>query len=213
MNKKYTVNIGRELGCGGYKISKILADKLNIECYDKRLITMTAKKSGLRKELLEKVDENDQSFWRWFSSPGSVFSFGDCYASPNYSISDFSLFDIQSNVIKEIAGKESCIFLGRCADFILRHNSNNINIFIYADEDFKLEEIKNRHKGESKNLTSEMHRSQKKRADYYTFYTGHTWGDKANYDLCINSSLLGIEGTAECLYDYIQKRLKNLNPS
>lgn len=208
MNKHYTINIGRELGCGGCEISKLIASNLGIECYDKKLITLAAKRVGIRKEVLENIDEKNKGFWSWITSSSSIFSFGDCYASPNYNVSDASLYNVQSDVIREIANRESCIFLGRCSDYILRHNENNINIFIYADDDFKLKEIENRRDGKMKDLLSDLKKIEKKRAEYYNFYTGQVWGDKANYDLCINSSLLGIKATADFLYNYIQKRIE-----
>lgn len=205
MKHKFVITIGRQLGSGGKKTGEYLSEKLQIPCYDKELILLASQKSGLGKEFFEKMDEKSQhSFF------GNLFGFRTGYMGDiagNY-LSSETLFNIQSDVIRSIAEKESCIFVGRCADYILRNYPNIITFFIRADLKDRIQTIV-----ESRQITEEQARSMieeadKKRAGYYNYFSNKTWGTATSYDLCINSSVLGLEQTAGFVEDYVLKFLQ-----
>lgn len=183
------ITIGRELGSGGKLIGESLSRKLNIPCYDKELIQMASAKSGLGKELFEKADEK--------VNLGLI----------NYLNND-SLFQIQSNVILELAQKGPCIFVGRCADYILRENPNSFSLFITAAITDRIRRISETSGISSKEAERMIEQIDRKRAQYYDFFTNKTWGMANSYDLCINSSLLGIELTVDLIIDSVWSELK-----
>lgn len=201
----FVINIGRQLGSGGRAIGHLLADHFNIAYYDKEILTMAAKESGLCPEIFEKSDERKGFFRSVF---GSLFPFlgeGDFY---NNQISDESLFRIQSEAIRKAAGDHSCIFIGRCADYILRDNPRCVNIFIAADMDDRVRRVCDFDHISPKEAERKIEAGDKGRADYYNFYSSGTWGAAATYHLCINSSVLGIDETAAYLIGFIRKKLQ-----
>ncbi|MDR2683922.1 MAG: cytidylate kinase-like family protein [Prevotellaceae bacterium] len=186
------ITIGRQFGSGGMAIGKILSQKLSIPCYDKELIMLASQKSGLCSEFFEKADEKS-SFSLLGNIPVGFFSGGQ---TSNY-LNNETLFAIQSNVIREIAKKESAIFIGRCADYILREEKDLVTIFITANPADKIKRISSEKNISEKQAKVLIEHNDKKRASYYNYYSNKTWGVADTYGLCINSSLLGIEKTAE----------------
>lgn len=204
MNKHFIINIGRQLGSGGRNIADILARHYGITTYDRKLIELAAKESGLGQEFFENADEKKRHgfFHSIFSNRAAANALG----SNDSYLSNDTLFKVQSDIIRDLAEKESCIFIGRCADYILRDNPHCINIFFTAN----LEERIARMVAE-KNINTEqaaelIEKTDRGRAAYYNYYSGKTWGAAESYDLCINTSLLGYEGTTKMLIDYIDKR-------
>lgn len=201
----FVINIGRQLGSGGRAIGHLLADHFNIAYYDKEILTMAAKESGLCPEIFEKSDERKGFFRSVF---GSLFPFlgeGDFY---NNQISDESLFRIQSEAIRKAADDHSCIFIGRCADYILRDKPRCVNIFIAADMDDRVRRVCDFDHISPKEAERKIEAGDKGRADYYNFYSSGTWGAASTYHLCINSSVLGIDETAAYLIEFIKKKLQ-----
>jgi cytidylate kinase len=204
--QKYVVNIGRQLGSGGKEIGEKLARELNISFYDKELINLASEESGLCEEFFEKADEKtSQSFvhFPFFNNTTTLYS--------NY-LSNDALFKIQSNVIQKLAAEKSCLFVGRCADYILRDYPYSVNIFISScmyDRVKRLCHTLNRSEAEVKEL---IQKTDKYRSEYYNYYTYNTWGSAATYHLCINSSILGIEGTVAFIKEFIIKKLKVTTP-
>ena len=200
---KYFINIGRQLGSGGKCIGQMLARELDIPIYDRTLIDTAAKESGFCKEIFEKKDEEKGVISKLFE----VIPFiGDNMY--NNCLSDESLFKIQSDAIRHLSEKGSSIFVGRCADYILREEPNCFNIFITADKTERISRICERHP----ELTVEqacafMERADKKRASYYNSYSGRVWGHAENYHLCINSSVLGMEGTVLLIKRFVEERM------
>jgi cytidylate kinase len=197
------ITIGRQLGSGGFLVAKILSDKLAIPFFDKELITLAAQKSGLGKEFFEKVDEKNS-----FSIFGNFIGvpFGNMQDS-NY-LNNETLFKIQSDVIRNLAQKGSCIFVGRCADYILRDNLNLLSVFIYANIEDRIKmlvEEKNISPKEAKRLTEQ---ADKKRSAYYNYYSNKVWGAATCYDICVNTSALGLEKTADLLYEIFNCKFK-----
>lgn len=193
------LNIGRQLGSGGREIAKRIAQDLNMKYLDKELILLAAKESGIASEMFEKADECTQltgGFWGfhlpWLSSlPFSSGLTNDC------------LFQIQSEVITKEATQHDCVFVGRCADYILRQRKDCLNVFISADENDRIQRLQahlNIKEDEARNLIEKI---DKQRAAYYNFYTNKTWGDAASYHLCLNSSVLGIDKSCEIIKQFI----------
>ena len=198
MEKKIIINIGRQFGGGGLGVADELGRRLGIPVYDKELITKAAQDSGFSAEFFEQTDEK-KSFFSL-----STF-FGSGYGVTENYISDRGLFKMQSDTIERIADQGSAIIVGRCADYILRDHGNTLNIFLTSPDEIRAQRI-----AERRNITIEeaaklIEEKDKKRAEYYNYYTFGNWGVASNYDLCIDSSILGIEGTADFIIDFVKK--------
>lgn len=206
--EKYFITIGRQIGSGGKKIGSILSERFRIPIYDKKLIKMASEESGLGKDIFEKADEKN--------ARNNIFSsLLECLKSPSICSGDFydnyinndSLFKIQSDVIRSLAGKESCIFVGRCADYILRDSERCINIFITADYPDRIKRLVETENITEKEAAELIERTDKKRAAYYNYYSMKTWGAASSYHLCMNSSMLGDEATADFIERFIREKL------
>lgn len=207
MKEKYIINIGRELGSGGKSIGERLAQFYNIHVYDKKLIKLAAEESGLCQKFFEKADESNKGFIASLMGGMRIPFLGDGTMYDNY-LSNDALFKIQSDVIRKLAEQESCIFIGRCADYILRDHPRCVNIFITADMQDRIKRICSL----NPELSTEdaeiyLEKADKKRSSYYNYYSNKTWGAAATYHLCINSSVLGLDGTTEYIKEFINKKL------
>lgn len=205
MDKNFIINIGRQLGSGGRSIADILAGHYGVIAYDRKLIELAAKESGLSQEFFENADEKKSHgfFHSIFSNRAAANALG----SNDSYLSNDALFKVQSDIIRELAEKESCIFIGRCADYILRDHPCCINLFFTANLEDRVARM-----ASEKGITIEqaeelVERTDRRRADYYNYYSGKAWGAAESYDLCINTSSLGFEGTAMMLIDFIDLRL------
>ena len=200
MAKKILITIGRQFGSGGKAVAHILGHKLGIPVYDNELIVEAAKKSGFSKDLFEGSDEKKRPF-----SLSSIFSsnrYG--HFSDNY-INDADLFRIQSETIRSLAEKGSAIFVGRASDFVLR-DMDCIDIFLTAPMEVRKRFVSQR-EGISPEEAEEMIlKREKEREAYYNYISFGNWGVASNYDLCIDSSILGFEGTADLIIEYARKR-------
>jgi cytidylate kinase len=207
MNHHLIINIGRQFGSGGLIVSKLLAQQLNMAIYDKELLQLAAKESGLCKEIFENVDEKKGFGWTfsWLGIRNNIFS---DEPMQNY-LSNESLFLFQSEIIRQLANKQSSIFIGRCADYILRDYPNCINIFLTAHLEDRIQRISEQHPEYSADkLIEYIDKSDKRRASYYNYYTNKKWGDAKSYHLCINTSVLGIDGTINYIVEFIKLRKK-----
>ncbi|MBR1995131.1 MAG: cytidylate kinase-like family protein [Alistipes sp.] len=207
MQTHYAINIGRQYGSGGIAVGKILSEQLAIKLYDKELINLAAEESGFSPEHFERADEHEQkgmlaAVIGYFRSPLA----GD-YALHN-PLSNDSLFKIQSDVIRQLAEREDCIFVGRCADYILRERPRTVNIFLTADMPDRIRRVADRSSLSDEKAAELIERIDHERARYYNYYSSRKWGEAASYDLCINTSLLGVEQTAELILDFTNKKLK-----
>ena len=208
MNKKFVITIGRQLGSGGRGIAAILAQHYGITAYDRNLIELAAKESGLSQEFFENADEKKSHgfFHSIFSNRAAANALG----SNDSYLSNDALFKVQSDIIRDLAEKESCIFVGRCADYILRDHPRCINLFFTANLEDRVARM-----ASEKGITTEqaeelIEKTDGRRADYYNYYSGKAWGVAESYDLCVNTSHLGFEGTAEMIINFIDRRLKEL---
>ena len=203
--EKYIITIGRQFGSGGRAIGEKLAKKLGISFYDKELISLAAKESGISPEVFENVDEKAANSLLYSLSMG-LYSFGSGFsAMGNLPVND-KLYILQHKIIKDIAEKESCVIVGRCADYILKENENCVKIFFYADMDFRKREAVKKHGIDEARAEHIISKTDKSRANYYSFYSGQKWGMAENYDLCIDSSKLDEDKIVDLLEEYIRIR-------
>lgn len=195
-DKKLIINVGRQFGSGGKLVALALGKKLGIPVYDQELISKAAEQSGFSKELFAKSDEK-RNLLALSSFIVDVGRFG---SADNY-VSDNQLFVIQSNVIRSIADKGSAIFIGRCADYILRDRPC-LDVFISASDEVRIKRVAERMGITPEQAESLMQKKDRTRETYYNYFTFGNWGVASNYDLCVDSSVLGIDGTADMIIDF-----------
>lgn len=205
--KKIIINIGRQLGSGGREIARLLANDLGYKFYDKELLNLAAKESGFSEKVFEKNDEQ-KGFLRSLLCMHAPHIGDNSFYKSDFS--QESLFLFQSDAIKKAATDGACVFVGRCADYVLREYDNVINIFITADMKQRIERVIKIHNCDDVMACKIINSQENERASYYNYYTGQKWGYAENYDLCINSSILGIEGTVTFIRDFIKSRQCNL---
>lgn len=198
MDKKIIINIGRQFGGGGLGVAHELGRKLGIPVYDKELITKAAQDSGFSKAIFEESDEKKRFF-----SLSSIFAnrFGD---TENY-MSDRGLFKMQSETIRKIAEQGSAIIVGRCADYILRDMECTLDVFLTSPLEVRAARIAERSGLSLEEAEKLAEEKDKNRAEYYNYYTFTDWGVASTYDLCLDSSALGIEGTADLIIEFARK--------
>ena len=200
----YIYTIGRELGSGGYTVAKLLAERLGIKLYDKELLAQAAKDSGFCEEIFENHD----------ARPTNSFLYSlvmDTYTGGNYSAAPFldmplnhKVFLAQFDTIKKIASEESCVIVGRCADYALEENPNVLSIFIKADMQDRIRRIAKLYDLSDAKAKDKITKIDKQRASYYNYYTSKRWGEVDSYDLCLNSSVFGIDGTVDMIKQAIE---------
>lgn len=198
-DKKLIINVGRQFGSGGKLVALALGKKLGIPVYDQELISKAAEQSGFSKELFAKSDEK-RNLLALSSFIVDVGRFG---SADNY-VSDNQLFVIQSNVIRSIADKGSAIFIGRCADYILRDRPC-LDVFISASDEVRIKRIAERMGITPEQAESLMQKKDRTRETYYNYFTFGNWGVASNYDLCVDSSVLGIDGTADMIINFCHR--------
>lgn len=200
----FIINIGRSLGSGGRAIGHILAKKFDIAYYDREILNLAAKESGFCPEVFERSDEKNR-FLRTLGNIIPFFGGGSTYY--NNELSNENLFRLQSEAIRKAAADHSCIFIGRCADYVLRDFPRCVNVFITADMADRISSVVKRNGCTENEARSIIERGDKERADFYNFYSSGTWGAASTYHLCINSSVLGIDRTAEYIKQFIIDKL------
>lgn len=199
MKNPLIITIGREYGSGGREIGQAVAKALGIAFYDKQIISLAAKKSGLSDEFIANNEQRMRGGLMYNLASASAYS-GGFFSSQYLPLSE-SIFISQAQVIRDIANKESAVIVGRCADYILSGRKNTINIFIHAPQEARVERIMRLHNIDEAAAIKEIQVSDKERGNHYFRYTDRKWGKAQNYDLCVNSALMGVEKTAEMLVD------------
>lgn len=202
------ITIGRQLGSGGLEIGRLLAEQLNLAFYDKELLTEAARNSGICPECFVANDEQAKRSFGGVGIFGMRFPFvGDGNTSCNSMISGDNLFLIQSETIAKLAESEQgAVFVGRCADYVLRERNDVVSIFITANEADRVSRVCQRKGCTEAEARDMMRKTDKQRSAYYDYYASREWGVASSYDICINSSLLGIEGTVEAIIKIITKK-------
>ena len=202
---KIIINVGRQLGSGGHDIGRMLALDFGAKYYDRELLNLAAKESGFSEKFFEENDEKKGFFKGLFNVQTSHFSGSSLYKS---NVSQESLFQFQSDAIRKAAAESSCVFVGRCADYVLRDLPNVVNIFVTASMDYRIRQIMNKQHLDEEAARNYIEKRENQRAEYYNYYTGKRWGYAASYDLCIDSSVLGIVETEKLIAEFIRKRFK-----
>ena len=200
------ITIGRQLGSGGLEIGRLLAERLNLAFYDKELLTEAARHSGICPECFQQVDEQAKRTFGGVGIFGMRFPFvGDGNTSYNSMISGDNLFLIQSETIVKLAENEQgAVFVGRCADYVLRHRDDVVSVFITANEADRVKRLCDRRVCTEAEARDMMKKVDKQRSAYYDYYASREWGVASSYDICLNSSLLGIEGTVEAIINIVR---------
>lgn len=205
MEEKYIISIGRQLGSGGREIAQKLAERLNIPVYDKKLLEIAAKETGLDATVFENADEKESNplMRGIFALKGAMSAYpiglGSCMDGDR-------LFELQSEAMRNLVEKESCIIIGRCAEYVLRDHPRMHSIFVTADIADRVKRIM-AHDGVNEAKAKEIaQKGDKKRKAYHDYYANSGWGEADTYDLCINSSRLGIEGSVEIIHRFIESR-------
>ena len=201
--KHIIINIGRQLGSGGHDIGRMLALDFQAKYYDRELLNLAAKESGLSEKIFEQNDEK-KGFFRGLLNLGSPHvSSGRVY---NSGVSQESLFQFQSEAIKKAAIEGSCVFVGRCADYVLRNLPNTVSVFVTASMAYRVHQIMNKRHLDEDAARKFIEQGESERATYYNYYTGKKWGAAESYDLCIDSSVLGLVETEKIIVQFIRKK-------
>ena len=208
MAEKLAITIGRQYGSGGREIGNRVGEILGFRVYDKELLTLAAEKNGINPEALKRVDEKATNSLLYTLALGSSL-----YGARNFGMDvpiNDQLFLTQTEIVRKAAEEESSVFIGRCADYILRNHKNRISFFIYADKETRIARVAERNALSREEAIERIAKTDKKRINYYNFYTGKKWGKFDNYHFSIDSSLLGIEGTAQMIADIAKIYLEKL---
>lgn len=191
---KRIITISREFGSGGRSVGKLVAEKLGYSFYDRELVNKVAERSGFSPEFIEESGE--------YASARNSLLFALATAS-QYSADGLSMHDRlyieQTKIIEELAEEGNCVIVGRCADFILRNRKDCLHVFIHADMESRAKRIIERYGEGDKSPEKRLAEKDQKRKVYYKNYTGRNWGQAQNYDLCLNSGVLGVEACAELI--------------
>lgn len=203
MEEKLIITLGRQTGSGGRKIGTMLAERLGVKCYDKELLDRAAKESGLCRELLESNDEKPTNSFL-YSLVMDTYSLG--YSSSPYVDMPINqkIFLAQFDTIRNLAKNESCVIVGRCADYALSGIPGMISVFICAEEADKISRIQESQKVSSDKAREVMLKTDKRRSSYYNYYSNKRWGDSRSYDLCINSSKVGLDGAVDMILAFAE---------
>ncbi len=201
--KHIIINVGRQVGAGGQEIGRMLAKDFEAQYYDRELLNLAAKESGFSEKFFKQNDEKKGFLRGLFNIQAPHMIGGSLYGS---NFSQDSLFQFQSDAIRKAASEGSCVFLGRCADYILRDFDNVVNVFITASMDFRVDVVSKVKQLDAEHARKLIEHVESRRAQYYNYYTGKRWGAAETYDLCIDASILGLEETEKLIADYIRKR-------
>lgn len=191
------ITIGRQHGSSGREIARLLAEKLNYKCYDKEIVDEAANHSDFSRDLIDAFDEKRMSAF--------ILHAGGYGLNENFHL-NMQVVSAQFEAMRNIAEKGNCIFVGRCADYILRDHDDLISVFILGDMDERLKCLERRQGLDEVEARKKIKEVDKDRSSFYRYYSDQTWGDAQNYDMCINSSKLGVEGTVQVILDYIKAR-------
>ena len=201
----FAINIGRQLGSGGRAIGRLLADSMGARYLDRELLTLAADRSGLSPEIFERTDEHKGFLHTLAGSLFPAFSAHTGYYDE--SVNDDTLFRLQSEAIRRAAQEAPCIIIGRCADYVLRDMPRTVNVFVVADRRDRIARLCRMNNITEAEAARRIDKGDQRRAEYYNFYTQQRWGAAETYDLCLNTSLFGIERTAEIIRQFAEEKL------
>lgn len=201
--KQVVITIAREYGSGGRIVGKMLSEELGIAYYDRQLLQLASDDSGINEELFANADEKLKTT-ALFKIAKKVYNGELITPDREDFVSNDNLFNYQAKIIRELAQEESCVIIGRCADFVLKDNPNVLRVFVHADDEKCLERVKESRPMPEKELRKHIAEVDKRRGAYYKYYTGREWNDARNYDLCINSSKIGYRGCVDAIKNMLE---------
>ena len=201
--KKKIVTISRQYGSGGRYIGENLAKAMGVPCYDEKLIDMAAKESGFAQSFV--AEKGERMTGSLLFNIASSLSFANNVFSTNNGVTlQDEIYFTQNRIIKELADKGPCVIVGRCADYILREREDCLNVFIFADNESKIERAEKYFNITREEAPAVLKKKDKARANHYKYYTDQEWGMASNYDLCLNSGLIGIEGCVKAIQQVLE---------
>lgn len=202
-DKKYIITIARGYGSGGRTIGKMLAKELGISYYDREILRLASDDSGINEELFGKADEKLKNTLL-FRVAKNIYKGELIPPDSDKFVSNDNLFNYQAKIMKELAEKESCVMIGRCADFVLKDMPNLVRIFVHAPLEHCIDVVERTSSMNRKEIEQFILKTDKHRADYYNYYTGKDWNDARNYDLCLNTKEMSFEKCVEVVKNYIE---------
>jgi len=205
MAKKCIITIGRQFGSGGRYVGRLLAEKLGVPFYDKELLSEAAKRSGICEEILEDHDEKPTRSLLFSLVTGMQHHVG----SGNFYMDmplNHRIFLAQFDAIRKLAEEGSCVIVGRCADYVLKENPDAVSVFVKADMPSKIARAVKYYGVEEDKAEERIRKADKQRASYYNYYATATWGDVENYDLVVDTGVLGVEGAVELIAKFLELR-------
>jgi len=205
MKGNLVITIGRECGSSGRHIGQMLAENLGIKCYDKELLSLAAKNSGLCEELFKTHDEKPTNSFL-YSLVMDTYSMGYNTSAYMDMPINHKIFLAQFDTIKKLADEESCVIVGRCADYALAEYPNTVSVFICGNEEDKIRSLMERHDVSEAKAKDIMIKTDKRRASYYNYYSSKKWGSSRSYDLCLNSSVVGYEGAVAIIKEFAKNK-------
>ena len=203
MSIQTIITISRQFGSGGHEIGQLLSNQLDIPCYDKKLIELASKTSGIQQAYFENAEEHPPSSFLY------SLSLAASAANPFLGNSDFTLseqiFKAQAKAIRDAAAQGACVIVGRCADYILENTPYCLHVYIHSGLEERVKRISSRFEADEKTAKEMIQKVDKKRKSYYQFYVDDRWGNADRYDLCLNSGTLGIERCVKLIIDAVTK--------
>lgn len=209
--KNVVITIARQYGSGGRTVAQMLAEKLGFHYYDKELLKLASDESGINEDLFRNADEKLKST-QLFKIAHSVYK-GELIPpeSDDFTSSE-NLFNYQAEIIKKLAEQdESCVIVGRCAEYVLKDYDNVLSVFIHAPHEYCMEQAAKKQNMSPKELEKFVQKTDRRKAEYHKYYTGLEWTDARNYDLCLDSSKLGFERCVEEIISYMNVRFPELS--
>ena len=209
MDKNIVITIARQYGSGGRTIAQMLSERLGIHYYDKELLRLASEDSGINEDLFRNADEKIKNT-KLFKIAHSVYH-GELIPPESEDFTSMeNLFNYQAKIIKKLAEQdESCIIVGRCAEYVLKDYDNVLSVFIHAPKEYCLEQAAKKQSMSPKELEKYVQKVDKRKADYHRYYTGLEWTDARNYDLCLDSSKLGFERYVDEIIAYMNVRFQD----
>lgn len=203
--KKIVFTIARQYGSGGKTVGKMLADELGIPFYNDEILQMASEESGIRIELFNQADEKLRNN-PLFANQTRIYKGGLITPDKGDFVSPDNLFNYQAKVIRELAEKESCVIVGRCADFVLKERDDVMSVYVHAPMDYCIARGMERNSMDENEMEKFIIKTDKYRGNFYHYYTGNSWYDARNYDLCLDSSKLGFDKCVEAIKAYAKVR-------
>ncbi|MCD8396187.1 MAG: cytidylate kinase-like family protein [Lachnospiraceae bacterium] len=209
MAQNIVITIARQFGSGGKTVGQMLAKDLGIKCYDKEVLRLASDESGINEALFQEKDEKLKRAPLFEKTKGEYKGRLISPSSEEF-ISDHNLFNYQAKIIRDLADQESCVIIGRAADYVLKDYEGLVSVFVHAPKAYCVRQAIERCSCRPDEAEKFVEKTDKTRSDFYNYYTGNKWNDARNYDLCLNSQRLGFEGVMAAIEAYIRIRFGKL---